>query len=345
MTARASRRSIVLGALGITLVILALVCASVGAVRVPLGVVLHAIANPAEIPAQQASVLFAIRFPRVVLAVLVGSGLGVSGAAMQGVFRNPLVDPGLLGVSTGAGFGAALAIVLADRLVRAGLPSFLSGWLVSLFAFGGGLVAATIAERVARVDGRTSIATLLLAGIAVNGLAGALTGALLWFADDAQLRTIVFWTFGSLGGATWRSIAVCAPFVVLPALLLPRSARALNALLLGDSDAGYLGHDVERVRRLVVVAVALVVGAAVAATGVVGFVGLVVPHLVRLWAGPDHRVVLPGAALLGAILLLASDLIARTVVVPAELPLGVVTAALGTPFFLALLLRERRRIA
>ncbi len=189
------------------------------------------------------------------------------------------------------------------------------------------------------------VATLLLAGIAVNALAGSLTGLLIYAANDAQLRTITFWSLGSLGGATWRAVGATGAFVGLPLLVLLGYGRSLNALLLGEAEALHLGIDVERAKRTVVVLVALIVGSSVAVAGVLGFVGLVVPHLLRLALGPDHRQLLPGSALLGASLLLGADAAARTLVSPAELPLGIVTASLGTPFFLALLLRERRRLA
>jgi iron complex transport system permease protein len=183
---------------------------------------------------------------------------------------------------------------------------------------------------------------MLLAGIALNAFMGAGTGLLTFVANDAQLRNITFWSLGSLGGATWRTVAVAGPFVATAVLLLPRLSRALNALALGEAEAGHLGVDVERTRRTIVVLSALGVGSAVALAGVIGFIGLVVPHLLRLLVGPDHRVVVPGAALLGASLLLGADLVARTLVAPAELPIGIVTAVLGAPFFLWLLLRDRR---
>ena len=348
---RARRRRGALAALAVALLLAAIACAAVGGVSIRAASVVAMLAHAlglgvdaAPWTPQQAAVLFAIRLPRVALAALVGAGLGVSGAAMQGVFRNPLVDPGLLGVSSGAALGAVASIVVGARFAH-GLPAWMAPYALSLAAFGGGLVAMVAVERVATVGGRTAVATLLLAGIAVNALAGALTGLCTYLADDAQLRTLTFWSLGSLGGATWRVVLGAAPFIVLPTLALPRLSRPLNAMLLGDAQAKHLGFDAERVKRGVMVAVALIVGASVAVSGVLGFVGLVVPHVVRLATGPDHRLVLPGSALLGAILLLLADAVSRTAVLPAELPLGVVTACLGTPFFLALLLKERRRLA
>jgi iron complex transport system permease protein len=279
-------------------------------------------------------VLWSIRLPRVVLGVLVGGGLAVAGAALQGVFRNPLADPGLIGVSSGASLGAVAAIVLG--IAAAG------SYTLPVLAFLGGVVATLAVYGVARFDGRTEVVTLLLTGLAVNALCGAAVGYLLFVADDQQLRGVVFWSLGSLGGATWPLVLAALPFVALAVLVLPLLARPLNLLLLGEREARHLGVEVERVRLLVIVLAALATGAAVAVAGIVGFVGLIVPHLVRLAAGPDHRVLLPASGLLGAALLLLADLFARTVAAPAELPLGVVTSLLGAPFFLWLLRRTRR---
>ena len=282
----------------------------------------------------QDAVLWSIRLPRVVLGILVGGGLAMAGAALQGVFRNPLADPGLIGVSSGASLGAVAAIVLGFSAAGSNtLP---------LVAFVGGVAATLVVYGIARFDGRTEVVTLLLTGLAVNALCGAGVGYLLFIADDQQLRGVVFWSLGSLGGATWPLVLAAAPFILVAALVLPLLARALNLMLLGEREARHLGVEVERVRVLVIVLAALATGAAVAVAGIIGFVGLIVPHLVRLMAGPDHRLLLPASALLGASLLLFADLFARTVAAPAELPLGVVTALLGGPFFLWLLRRTRR---
>lgn len=283
---------------------------------------------------QQAAVLWAIRLPRVALAGLVGAGLAVSGAALQGVFRNPLADPGLIGVSSGAAFGAVAAVVLGFAgLGVASLP---------VAAFLGGLLTTLIVYGLARSDGRTEVVTLLLTGIALNAIAGAGTGFLTYLADDAELRTITFWSLGSAGGATWPTVGAVAPFIGVGLLLVPRWGRALNLLVLGEREARHLGVATERVRLGIVALAALMTGAAVAVAGTVGFVGLVVPHLLRMVAGPDHRLLLPASGLGGAALLVLADLAARTLAAPAELPLGVVTALAGGPFFLWLLHRTRR---
>lgn len=280
-----------------------------------------------------AAVLLEIRLPRLALGALVGATLAASGAAMQGLFRNPLVDPGLLGISAGAALGAVGAIV-------AGAPPI----AVPAAAFAGGLAAIAVATRVARVGGRLPTASLLLAGIAVQSLAGAGVGYLIFGASDAQLRTATFWLLGGLGGASWASLGVAAPLLAVALIGLAAEARALNALLLGETEAAHLGVPVDAVKRRVVAWVTLGVGASVAAAGAIGFVGLIAPHALRLVVGPDHRRLIPASALAGAALLVGADVAARTCAAPAELPVGVVTAAAGAPIFLVLLRATHARI-
>ncbi|MFZ3204439.1 MAG: iron chelate uptake ABC transporter family permease subunit, partial [Pseudomonas sp.] len=251
----------------------------------------------------------------------------------------PLADPGLVGVSSGAALGAAVAIVGGAAL--GGLPEVFAPYLLSCCAFIGGLGVSALVYRLGRRDGETSVATMLLAGIALTALAGAAIGLFTYLADDATLRTLTFWNLGSLNGASYARLWPLLLVTLAVALWLPRRARALNALLLGESEARHLGFGVERIKRELVLCTALGVGAAVAAAGMIGFIGLVVPHLMRLLVGPDHRVLLPASALAGASLLLLADLAARLLLAPAELPIGIVTALLGAPFFLYLLLRGR----
>jgi iron complex transport system permease protein len=258
---------------------------------------------------------------------------------MQGLFRNPLADPGLVGVSSGAAMGAAFAIVLGAAW--GGLPEVLAPYLLSASAFAGGLLVTSMVFRLGRRDGQTSVASMLLAGVALTALSGAVIGLLTYLADDATLRSLTFWNLGSLNGASYARLWPLLLVAAAVALWLPRRARALNALLLGESEARHLGFDIERLKRELVLCTALGVGAAVAAAGMIGFIGLVVPHLVRLLVGPDHRVLLPASLLAGASLLLFSDLLARLLLAPAELPIGIVTALIGAPFFLYLLLRGR----
>ncbi|MFK8251515.1 FecCD family ABC transporter permease [Ancylobacter terrae] len=290
--------------------------------------------------AREAIVVLDIRLPRTVLGLLVGGATATAGAVMQGMFRNPLADPGLIGVSGGGALAAVMWIVLGAPLAAL-LPTQIAGLALPFAAFAGALATTAALHAIATREGRTSVATLLFAGIALGALAGAGTGLMVFMASDQQLRDFTFWTFGSLGGATWVKVATATPFVLALLTLALTLARALDALALGEGGAFHVGVDVERTKRLAIVGVAAGAGAAVAVAGVIGFVGLVVPHLLRLAIGPGHRILLPASALLGGALLLGADVAARTLASPAELPLGVVTAAIGAPFFLWLLLRQR----
>ncbi|TQC74427.1 FecCD family ABC transporter permease [Pantoea dispersa] len=277
-----------------------------------------------------------IRLPRVLLAVLTGMALAVSGAVMQGLFRNPLADPGLLGISSGAGLAVALSVVLPLSL-----PPLLALWLPSLAAFAGSLVVTLLIFSFSRLA-QGQLARLLLVGIAINALCGAAVGVLSWLSNDQQLRQLSLWGMGSLTGAQWPSLLVCALLIVPALLLVQTRARRLNLLQLGEEDAHYMGVDVKRTQRQLLVLSALLVGTAVAVSGIIGFVGLVVPHVMRFCLGSDHRWLLPGAALAGAILLLLADTLARTVVIPAEMPVGLLTSLLGGPWFLWQILRQQR---
>ncbi len=334
-------------ALGLGLGIIVLLAVGTGAVPIAPAKLLAILLEPIglQLPVAysysdaERAVLLELRLPRVVLGGLVGAALGVSGTALQGLFRNPLADPGLLGIGSGAALCAVLVIVLGDEL---GLAGLMGSYALPVAAFLGGLGVTVLIYRLAQGQEGTSVAGLLLAGIALNALAGAGTGLVIYFADDDELRTLTFWSMGSLGGATWHAVGVALPFLALALGPLPRLATALNALLLGETEAAGLGIDVERVKRRIVLCVALAVGASVALTGVIGFVGLVVPHLLRLMLGADHRYLLLGTALLGAALLVGADLGARTLIAPAELPIGILTSLVGGPFFIWLLIRERR---
>lgn len=289
---------------------------------------------------QQAEMILGqIRLPRTLLGLAVGAVLALSGVAMQGLFRNPLADPGLVGVAAGAAMGAAVAIVGGSWF--GGMPDVLAPYLLSLCAFIGGLGVTALVYRLGRRDGQTNVATMLLAGVAMTALGGAAVGLFSYLADDATLRTLTFWNLGSLNGASYERLWPLLMVAGGVALWLPRRARGAECLAAGESEARHLGIEVERLKRELVFCTALGVGAAVAAAGLIGFIGLVVPHLVRLLAGPDHRVVLPASLLAGGVLMLFADLVARLVLAPAELPIGIVTALIGAPFFLVLLIRGR----
>lgn len=332
---------VLLPALAAILVVSMIFSIGTGAVAISptevIAIILHhlGISTDTSFTTQQDAVVWSIRLPRVTLAVLVGSGLAVSGAALQGMFRNPLADPGLIGVSSGAALGAVIA--LGVGITWFGLAT------TPIFAFVGGLITALLAYSLARHDGRTEVVTLVLAGIALNTFAGAGVALVTFIADDAQLRAIVFWSMGSLGSATWKSVLAATPFVVVGLIASLRWGRPLNLLTLGEREAGHLGVETERFRFVVILFTALMTGATVAAAGIIGFVGLVVPHVVRLVSGPNHRVLLPASALGGAILVVLADLVARTIVQPLELPLGVLTALIGGPFLLLLMMKTRNQ--
>lgn len=286
--------------------------------------------------AAERMVVWELRLPRLLLGLLVGASLALAGAALQGLFRNPLADAGLLGVSSGAALAAVAFIVLGDSLF-AGWSARFGRLALPLAAFGGGLLVTLATWQFARRDGSTPVASLLLAGIAINAIAGAGTGLLTYVADDLELRSLSFWTMGSLAFASWSDLQVVAPWMLGGCLLMLPLSKPLNAFLLGENIAGHLGYSTERIKGMLVVLSALVVGAAVAMTGPIGFVGLLVPHMVRQVAGANHQALLPLSALAGALLLVAADTVCRTLVAPAELPIGLVMALIGGPFFLLML--------
>lgn len=322
------------------LVLLCLLSAGIGAYDIPLGDVLGSVQHRIGLGGNALdrvgeSVLWNVRLPRVTLALLVGASLGCAGALMQGVFGNPLAEPGVIGISAGAAVGAVASIAL-------GL-SFFGNWTVTVCAFVAGLATVLLVYVLSRNGGRTEVVTLILTGIAVNAFAGALIGLCIFFADNAQVTQITFWQLGSLAQATWPKVLAVLPCAVAGLTVAPLYARKLDLLALGERPARHLGVDVERLRLVLVLVVALLTAAAVAVAGIITFVGLLVPHLLRMAAGPGHRFLVPGSALGGAVVLVGADLAARTVAAPAELPLGVLTALFGSPFFFWLLRRTRRK--
>ena len=337
--------SLTLAGLLIALVGVALIALTVGAAGIPLarlpaalGIWADASAGPNLVRDQL--VLWSIRIPRIAAAAMVGGLLAASGAIMQGLFRNPLADPALVGVSSGGAFAAAAAIVFTDSQIGESLR-FMQNQLLPVAAFTGSLATTVILYRIASRSGRTSIAIFLLAGIAIAAIANAGIGLLVFIADDRQLRDITFWLLGSLSGATWSKLATLAPVLGIALIACLSIARGLDVLVLGEAEAFHSGVDVERLKRISIVLVSAMTGVAVSVCGVVGFVGIVVPHLLRLVIGPAHRLLLPASMLLGAVLMVGADTLARTIVAPAELPIGILTAAIGAPFFLAMLLRQR----
>ncbi|MGF9758257.1 iron chelate uptake ABC transporter family permease subunit [Microvirga sp. 0TCS3.31] len=336
-------RALLLTALAVLVLLVSLMALGLGAMGVPLSrtlsIVTDAVMSRTAAISGDGLIILQVRLPRLLLGLLIGAALASSGTLMQGLFRNPLADPGLIGVSAGAALAAATTIVLGDALL-APLIGPLPFTALPIGAFTGGLLTTLALYLVATHSGRTSIATMLLAGVAFGALSGAVMGLFSYVSDDRQLRDLSFWSLGSLSGATWSKTMTVAPFILPTLLATPSLARGLNALALGEAEAFHLGVPVQRVKALAILLVAVAVGASVAAAGMIGFVGIVVPHVLRLMAGADHRMLLPASALLGAALLVAADTVARTMVAPAELPIGILTAAIGAPFFLWLLLRR-----
>lgn len=337
-------REVILGLLGLGLLLVSALSLGMGAVSITSGeilVFLQAKLTGAPVDGLHDAVIYSIRAPRILFGALVGATLGVAGAGLQGIFRNPLADPGLIGVTSGAALAVATTMIL---LPATGVASGILGELaIPLGGFLGGLAVTALVYRLATSHGKTEVTTMLLAGIAINAFAGAGLGLLVYISDDNQLRDFTMWTLGGLGGTQWKHLYIAAPvgLIALGGLLV--HWRALNAMLLGESEAFHLGIDADGVKKRVVFFAALAVGATVGYAGMIGFVGLVVPHLLRLLGGADHRFVLPGSALLGALLLVGADSLARTIAAPAEIPIGILTALVGAPFFLWLLLRQRQR--
>jgi iron complex transport system permease protein len=301
-----------------------------------LGSVLHRLGldlGPMPAHPQGENTLWQVRFPRVLTAALAGAALASAGALMQGVFGNPLAEPGVVGVSSGAAVGAASVIVFGW--------AFAGSWTVAIAAFVTGLIATLLVYALSRDAGRTETVTLVLTGIALNAMASAALAFLMFLGDQQAREEIVFWTLGSLNGSRWEHLAVIAPLTAVGMVAAVILARQLDLLALGDRAARHVGVDVERLRLVTIVVVALLTAAAVAFCGIIAFVGLVVPHLVRLVAGPGHRMLVPASALGGALLLVLADLWARTAIDYADLPIGMLTSLVGGPFFFWLLRRAR----
>lgn len=285
------------------------------------------------------STLWIVRFPRIVMGLAVGAALAVAGAVMQAIFGNPLAEPGVVGVSAGAAFGAALSIVLASL----GLGFFTTSWATAALAFAGGLGATLLVYAVSRSNGRTEVVTLLLMGIAINAFAGAGLAFLLFAGSAASREQIVFWQLGSMNGSRWHEVAIVAIVSVVGLVVALIIAGRLNLLALGERSARHLGVNVEALRVGSIVLVALLTGVAVAFCGIIAFVGLVVPHIIRMAIGPSHRPLILASAIGGGALLVYADLIARTMVAGADLPIGMLTSLIGGPFFFFLLYRQRKR--
>ncbi|WP_118196395.1 FecCD family ABC transporter permease [Albibacterium indicum] len=342
------RRKLILGGLFILLIAASVLSVCVGAVKIGAGELWSIIMNQLgfsniqNYSQQQEAVFTTLRLPRTLLGILVGATLAIAGATIQGLFRNPLAEPGLIGISAGATLFAVIMIVLEARFFSFMTATF-GYYALSIAAFFGGALATLIVYRLSMNRGKADITTLLLAGIAINALAGSFTGLLTYPASDDQLRNITFWSMGSLGSASWKTVGVILPLVLLPLIALPFFAKPLNALALGEAQAGHMGIHVGLLKSMTIILATLGVGASVSVSGMIGFIGLVIPHILRMAFSADNRLVLPGSALLGASVLVLADLISRVIVAPAELPIGIITAILGCPVFIYIILVERRK--
>ena len=332
-------RALVLALLAV-LAAAALVAVCVGAADISPAELLRALGPVHTLAAPQSAVnraiIWELRLPRVALAALVGAALAVAGATFQALFRNPMADPYVIGVSSGAALGATLALLLALNF------RFLGVGAVPLLAFTGALGTVVVVYQLGRVGNAVSLLTLLLAGIAVGSFLSALVSLLVYFAGQ-RLHQVVFWLMGGFEGADWSKVRLALPYFALGTAVILVHARELNALLLGEDTALHLGVEVERAKKLLLAGAALLTATAVAVSGLIGFVGLVVPHALRLLGGPDHRYLIPASALAGAALLVAADTLARTIIAPTELPVGLITALSGGPFFLYIL-RNRKKL-
>lgn len=348
ISTHAYKNTFIITIMSVALFIVTLFSLSIGAVSIPtidVGILLLqkiGLFSAIEIDNTYEVVLNSIRLPRIIMTLLIGGALGVSGASLQGLFRNPLVEPSLIGVSGGAAAAVVVVIVFGGAFA---LPA--TGWLhdsaLALMAFGGGLGATLLVLKLSNQQGKTNIAVLILIGVAMNALAGAIIGLAIFYADDNQLRTFTFWTLGDLGGATWDKLFIAGPLLLCSAVVLAFFSNQLNAFSIGEAEAFHMGVDTERTKKVIIVLSALAVGISVSMAGMIGFIGLVVPHVIRISFYSDNKLVLPASVICGALLLVVADLIARTIVSPSELPIGVVTALLGAPFFIALLLNAKQK--
>ena len=276
------------------------------------------------------------------MGIIVGIALGISGSILQGLFRNPLIDPGFIGVSSGAAIGAMFVIMFSQLLTIEN--NFYIQFLLPIFAMSGGLVTTILVYKMSQMSGKTNIMAMLLSGIAVNAFSGSIIGFLVYRASDMELRSFTFWTLGSLDNSNWLIVSIAFILILIPLIISIRLRKKLDVFMLGDAEAGYLGLNIEQLKKKIILIAALMVGTTVAFCGMIGFIGLVTPHLVRLIMGPSHKTLIFGSAILGAIILILADFISRIIIAPAQHPIGIITSALGAPFFLWLIISQKQKI-
>lgn len=306
----------------------------------PLKVLTEVISGSPNVSLSEKYVIWDVRLARIVMAILIGSILAVAGTSMQGMFKNPLATPDLIGITAGATLMAAITIVLGAHF-REYLPEFVQYSLLSIAAFVGALLTTLMVYKISTSQGKTNVVIMLLSGVAITALGFAVVGFLIYLSKDEQLRDLTFWNLGSLGGATWGKNGILLIVMIVSYSVLINKGKALNALMLGEKDAEHLGIPVEKIKKQIVVMVALMVGACVAFSGTIGFVGLIVPYILRLIFKSNYQIILPLSAVMGSILLLIADTFSRTIVAPSEIPIGVLTAFMGAPVFIAILIRYK----
>ncbi len=346
------RKNKIIFSLGfLSLIIISLISTTIGPVKISMlqivdilfdSININTNLSSSEISQAFKTVVIDIRLPRILMGIIVGIALGISGAILQGLFRNPLIDPGFIGVSSGAAIGAMFVIMFSQLIAIEN--NFYIQFLLPVFAMSGGLVTTILVYKMSQMSGKTNIMAMLLSGIAVNAFSGSIIGFLVYRASDMELRSFTFWTLGSLDNSNWLIVSIAFILILIPIIISTKLRKKLDVFMLGDAEAGYLGLNIEKLKKKIILIAALMVGTTVAFCGMIGFIGLVTPHLVRLIMGPSHKTLIFGSAILGAIILILADFISRIIIAPAQLPIGIITSALGAPFFLWLIVSQKQKI-
>ena len=310
----------------------------------PLAVLWSYFVNPESLSTSERYIIGEVRSSRIIMAILVGSMLAVSGTSLQGLFKNPLATGDLIGLTSGATLLAAITIVLGNYF-RSYLPEWAQFSLVSISAFIGALLAMLLVYKISTKGGKTNITMMLLSGVAITAIGFSITGFLIYISKDDQLRDLTFWNLGSLAAATWSKNAILSIILIVSYVVILPKGKAFNAMMLGENDAQHLGINVEILKKQIIILTALMVGTCVAFSGTIGFVGLIIPYILRLLFKSDYTFILPLSAVLGSVLMLTADTISRTIVEPSELPIGILTALMGGPIFIAILIKFKKSLS